>query len=73
MFLDYFSVISCPPLDAPINGGFLQDTVDLRPEVMMMCNDQYDIPEWDGFDGTLKCYDSLKWRPLSELPDCIGK
>ena len=72
-FNDAISVITCPPLDAPINGGYIEDSLDARPEVMMFCNGVYDIPEWDGFYGSLQCYDSLEWRPFSKLPDCIGE
>ena len=66
-------MITCPPLDAPINGGYIEDSLDARPEVMMFCNGVYDIPEWEGFYGSLQCYDSLEWRPFSKLPDCIGE
>lgn len=72
-FYTKITEVECPPLDPPMNGALAYETVNRRPAVILSCNEHFDIPSIDGFNGQLFCYDSGSWYPLDQTPDCICK
>ncbi|KAL4218695.1 Sushi [Mactra antiquata] len=72
-YMPFCRKISCPDLNPPINGALLYDSVQTRPAVTMMCNDQFDIPDIgrEDFTGIFLCLDKQGWTPIDYVPDCI--
>lgn len=63
--------IDCPELNPPLNGALVRESVNQRPVMIVMCNENYDISPINNFDGKIYCYDSGLWRPVNKTPDCI--